>query len=572
MENENFKSTRRVILSRVVLVPFVAVMLVFGTLVYYFATNLRSQAQAKLARIADGHRQLVEQFLHERSSDLQFVAASNSFERLRHNGELAEVLEHLNKETGGAFFDLGVFDQYGNHVAYIGPYDLKGKNYAQAEWFIQVQQKNIYISDVFLGYRDSPHSVIAVRREEAGRSWCLRATIDTHFFNDLVESIRIGKTGEAYLVNRHGVLQTKRRSGGGLMDEDENYPYYQINESGVSSFVAHDRVGGRHLYAIGKLELTGWLLVVRQEVGEAYAPLIRAVLIAVGMTVAGGAVVVTMGFLLASSVAHQLTVAAMEKRQMGNQLIVAGKLAEVGEMSAGLAHEINNPLQVMKSEETLVNDLLAEMEADGALRDSENLRMVKDSINQIGRQVDRCKQITLGLLRFARQSDASIQTVDLQSFLREAIAMVERRAQVENVRIVQDLDPDLPKFQSDPSQLQQVFLNLLNNAMYALRGKDSGEVRITATRGEDNTVNISVADNGCGIEPENLEKIFLPFFTTKPVGQGTGLGLSTCYGIVERLGGQISVSSEVNVGTVFTVRLPLSGVPEEARGKLAPHV
>ena len=104
-------------------------------------------------------------------------------------------------------------------------------------------------------------------------------------------------------------------------------------------------------------------------------------------------------------------------------------------------------------------------------------------------------------------------------------------------------------------------LNLLNNALYALKGREKGEVRVTAGC-EQGSVKISVADNGCGIDPKIIDKIFLPFFTTKPVGQGTGLGLSTIYGIVERLGGQILVSSEEDVGTVFTVRLP---VPTKAR-------
>jgi two-component system NtrC family sensor kinase len=139
--------------------------------------------------------------------------------------------------------------------------------------------------------------------------------------------------------------------------------------------------------------------------------------------------------------------------------------------------------------------------------------------------------------------------------------LVERRAHVENVNILQEVQSDLPPIKSDPGQLQQVFLNLINNAMYAVsKMADSGEIRLTAAQeGED--VIISVQDNGCGILPEHIEKIFLPFFTTKPVGQGTGLGLSTCYGIIERLGGDISVSSEVNVGSTFTVRLPISGSP-----------
>jgi len=563
MDNNRFRRTRRIILSRVLLVPFIAVMLVFGTLVYYFATNLREKVESELALLADDHRRLLEQFLRERSLDLQYVARAYSFEELSRDGRLDEVFKHLQL-CSQAFFDIGVFDEEGNHVAYVGPYDLRGKNYAQAEWFQKIQEKDLYISDVFLGYRNIPHFIIAVRREEGERTWYLRSTIDTLFFNDLVESIRVGETGEAYLINEDGVFQTRRRSGGSLMEVDPDCTAYEAGDNTIASFTADDERGKRHLYATGRLHATKWLLVVRQEVSDAYAPLIRAVAVAIVVIVAGGAVVVTVAFLLASGVANRLTIADMEKRRMGSQLIMAGKLAEVGEMSAGVAHEINNPLQVMKSEEALMKDILAEMEADGKIADTENIRMLRDSLNQIGVQINRCKQITQGLLKFARESEAKIQTVDLSMLIPEVVGMIERRAQVENIRIVQQLEKDLSPVKSDPAQLQQVFLNLLNNALYALNEKGGGEIRITATE-EDNVLSVGVADNGCGIAPENMEKIFLPFYTTKPVGKGTGLGLSTCYGIVERLGGQITVTSELNVGTVFTVRLPLAGPPEGDR-------
>jgi len=561
METDRFKRTRRIILTRVLLVPFVAAMLVFGTLVYYFAGNLRDKVKTELALIADGHRRLIEQFLEERSLDIQYVARAYSFEELSSNGRLTEVFERLQMRSR-PFFDIGVIDEAGDHVAYVGPYDLKGKNYAEADWFLQVQRENLYVSDVFLGYRNIPHFVIAVRREENDRTWYLRATIDTYFFNDLVESIRVGKTGEAYLINKAGIFQTSRRSGGSLMDVDPDHAVYRTEQDGIASFTADDRAGGRHLYATGRLSPTGWLLVVRQEVGDAYAPLFRAVLVGIAMIVAGGAVVVTTGFLLASGVANRLTIAHMEKRQMGSQLIMAGKLAEVGEMSAGVAHEINNPLQIMKSEEALIRDIFGEMKEDGSLPDSENVRMLLDSVSQIGLQIDRCKKITQGLLRFARESETKIQTVDLHLLIPDMVGMVERQAAVENIRIIQQFENDLPTIRSDPAQLQQVFLNLLNNALYALKEKDRGEVRITATH-EDNILTVAIVDDGCGITPENLEKIFLPFFTTKPAGKGTGLGLSTCYGIVERLGGQIMVTSELNAGTVFTVRLPLDGPPSQ---------
>jgi len=553
-DRQRFKGIRRMILVRVLLLPLLIVVVVFGTVIYYFGTNLRSRVFSELALIAMNHRRLIEQFLEERVAGLRFAAASYELDELCGAGRLPVVLHDL-QEGSRAFFDLGAFDEQGNHVAYVGPYDLKGKNYAEAEWFRAVREQGVYISDVFLGYRKHPHFVIAVKREGDPFPWYLRATIDTQYFNDLVESVRVGKTGEAYLINGLGMFQTRRRSGGFLMDVDPDHDLYESAEPGVVSFVAQDRSGTRYVNAVKRLRPTGWLLVVRQEAREADAPLHRVLVIGVAIILAGGALVVLMAFLLASNQARQLVLAEKESRKLGNQLIMAGKFAELGEMSVGIAHEINNPLQVMKAEQALMRDLLKEMKPDEGADDG-NVAMVLDSAHQIGIQIDRCKEITQGLLSFARKSDTALKTIDLATFLPEVIRMVEQKARLENARIVYEVEPGLPELSGDPTQLQQVLLNLLNNALYALRKRENGEIRITAGL-EDDSVTISVADNGCGIDPAIMDKIFLPFFTTKPVGKGTGLGLSTIYGIVGRMGGQILVNSEVNAGTVFTVRLPL---------------
>ncbi|MFH1436220.1 MAG: ATP-binding protein [Pseudomonadota bacterium] len=555
MENDRYRRTRRMILTRAMLVPLVLVLAVCGTLVYYFAANLRLQVASRLERIADEHRRSIETFLDERVSDLMLVSSFSSFEDLAGKGRLGEALERLQAGSP-AFLDLGVFDEQGNHAAYNGPYDLKGRNYAQTEWFKEVRSKNVYVSDVFLGYRNIPHFIIAVKKKEGDRTWYLRATIDTLSFNNLVESIRVGKTGEAYLVNNKGKLQTRRRSGGDLMQPDPDRSIYRADGGDVVSFAASDHAGTRHLYATGGLRRTGWVLVVRQEIGDAYAPLARAVAVATVMVAAGGAVVMIMAFLLASGLAHQLTVADLEKRQMGSQLIQAGKLAEVGELSSAMAHEINNPLQIMTSENTLITDILDEAEGDPRRLDAGNFKLIRESADQINIQIARCKKLTQGLLKFARKSETRDELVHLQPLIEEVVGMIDRSVRLEDIRIVRELEPGLPPVIGDRGQLTQVFLNLINNAVYALGGREKGVIRIHGSV-EDGHLCVAVADNGCGIKPENMEKIFLPFFTTKPAGQGTGLGLSTSYSIVERAGGRIKVGSEPNVGTVFTVQLPL---------------
>ncbi|MBU1627596.1 GHKL domain-containing protein [bacterium] len=551
-----YKKTRQMILSRVLMAPFIVLILVCGVLVYYFASYSQWEVEHELIRVASNHVRLIDQFLHERLSDLQFASLAFKYEEISDQNHLIRIFHDLQKGSQ-AFFDLGVFDDKANHVAYVGPFDLVGLNYSEKEWFKEVKEKGVFISDVFLGFRKIPHFIIASRCEEGERTWYLRATIDTLFFNYLVESIRIGRTGEAYLINRTGILQTKRRSGGNLMEADSDFDCYQIGKEKTISFSLNSVLDQRFLYAAAPLESTGWVLLVRQEVGDAYASLSRAVLVSIIMIIFGGSVVVLMAFILASGLANRLSTEVLEKQQMKTQLIMAGKLAEVGEMSTGLAHEINNPLQVMKSEQALMEELISDIEKSNQISDQKNLDLIKDSINQVGIQIERCKRITEGLLNFTRKTERTIQPIKLQEFLPRIVSMVEQRALLENVRIIMKLDSDLPLLMSDPNQLQQVFLNLLNNAIYALRNKDMGEIQITVSK-EDSNINFTVSDNGCGISPENMEKIFLPFFTTKPVGQGTGLGLSTVLGIIRGLGGDITVTSEINQGTVFSLFLPMN--------------
>lgn len=140
--------------------------------------------------------------------------------------------------------------------------------------------------------------------------------------------------------------------------------------------------------------------------------------------------------------------------------------------------------------------------------------------------------------------------------------MIKKKATVHGVTVKEDIAENTPKVHSDPGHLQQVLLNLFNNALDAVvakHGSQGGELTVTASRGENSRVVITVEDNGTGISPENREKIFAPFFTTKPVGKGTGLGLSVCYGIIDRMGGTMEVESEKGVGSTFSIRLPASG-------------
>jgi two-component system NtrC family sensor kinase len=242
---------------------------------------------------------------------------------------------------------------------------------------------------------------------------------------------------------------------------------------------------------------------------------------------------------------------------ISQQMIETGKLASVGELAAGIAHEINNPVAIMVEEAGWIGDILE----DDDWGTPENLQEFQRALQQIKTQGTRCKHITHKLLSFARKTDERTQEVDPRALVEETVAVSAQRAKYANVEMNTVFEPDLPKIHASLSELQQVLLNLINNALDAM-AKTGGTLEIAVKRlGDDLWIHVS--DSGPGIPEANLERIFDPFFTTKPVGKGTGLGLSICYGIVTRMGGEIEASSVIGSGTEFRVRLPIQGEAAE---------
>ena len=241
---------------------------------------------------------------------------------------------------------------------------------------------------------------------------------------------------------------------------------------------------------------------------------------------------------------------AKSKWFLDERILQSQKLAAIGELSTGIAHEINNPLAIIRQEAEWIQHLLKNKEK----LDAKAVGELKGALHQIVQQVDRCKDITHRLLDFARKRKPIIQAVEVNKIIEDMALLVEREAKHNKIQIIRDYEKNLPLIHSDGPQLRQVVLNLLNNAVQAI---DKGGVVTVATRmAAEDTIDLMVSDTGCGIPEEHLEKIFDPFFSTKPEGRGTGLGLSICLGILQRLGGRISVVSTVGQGTTFTINLP----------------
>lgn len=231
-------------------------------------------------------------------------------------------------------------------------------------------------------------------------------------------------------------------------------------------------------------------------------------------------------------------------RQAQEEVMRADRLAMIGRLAAGVAHEINNPLGSILLFSRLS---LQKAPAEGILR---------ENLERIEKDTKRCQNIVQGLLDFARQREPKRESVNCNDKVEKTLRLLVNQPLFHNVDLVKQFQTDLPIISADPGQLLQVFVNIIVNAVDAMQGKG---ILTIGTRSMGTNVEISFSDTGCGIPPEMLDRIFEPFYTTKTVGQGTGLGLSISHGIILQHGGSIKVFSRVGEGTTFVVVLPLGG-------------
>lgn len=228
------------------------------------------------------------------------------------------------------------------------------------------------------------------------------------------------------------------------------------------------------------------------------------------------------------------------------QLIQAEKMNALGQLSAAIAHEINNPLAGVL--------VYCKLLAKKATSDSFNKEEAVSNLSKIEMAVNHCSTLVRSLLDFARQTEPALKPVVVSSVIDQVMSLVGHQAQMKNIKVIKEEATPLPPVMADFGQLQQVFINLVVNAIQAM--PEEGQLTMRTSLGDDGYVQVSFQDTGCGITPENMDKLFTPFFTTKEEVKGVGLGLAVSYGIIERHGGRIEVQSELGKGSTFTVHLP----------------
>ncbi len=533
-----------ILTAGVALVPLVSI-----TVIDYKVTQnaIESEILFRTSRLVSNTWRNISFFLMERKAALDFIIRDNSFEALNEPQRLAAILKNLKGGFGG-FVDLGVIDPLGYQRTYVGPYKLEGVDYSTQEWYKEVQEQGKYVSDVFLGFRHVPHLVIAVKHEIGnGFSFVLRATLDTDRFNELLSELEVSGIGDAFVINRAGTLQTPSRSQGKVLEKvslpiPEDSSYTRILE-GKSSTGSPLVIGYAYIpqtpfilmIVKDKAELMrAWYKTQRELVGFLAASIVSILLVILGV---------------ATYLVNKIYEADQKRIMTLHQVEYSNKMASIGRLAAGVAHEINNPLAIINEKAGLIKDLFR-LRKEWA--SDEKLMGLVDSVIS---SVERCATITRRLLSFTRHIDVNNKPLNLEEVIRDVLGFLGKEAEYRTITVSASVPEDIPQIESDPGRLQEVLLNVINNSLAAV--EDGGRIDITASREDEERVSVAIADNGCGIPASDLHRVFEPFFSTKTSKGGTGLGLSITSGLVQELGGTISVQSKVGKGTTFTIVLPV---------------
>jgi two-component system, NtrC family, sensor kinase len=549
---ERYRIIKRNMAILMILITMVPLFIMAYINFHEYQRVLRQEILAPVRVLVNKGKHSIELFLAERLSLVSFIASDYSFEELANERRLNRLFRVMQQEFGG-FVDLGLIDGKGVQVSYSGPYSLKGKDYSEQSWFQQVRVQGKYVSDVFMGYRKFPHVVIAVQRvTDAGETWIVRATIDTSRFDQSIALMGLDPESDAFLINREGVLQSSSKYYGKVL---EKCPLEVPPLSTEPNVMERVDPSGREIVMVYSYFLRPdfILMVVKPKTAvlKAWSTLRSDLLVVFVISVA---VILIAVFKITGFLVNRLKESDEKREAAYRQMEHSQKLSSIGRLAAGVAHEINNPLAIISEKAGLINDLI---ELKPGFPDKERFTAV---VGAILKSVERCRTITHRLLGFARRMEVQIEFLDLNDIVSEVMGFLEKEALYRNVQLTTQLAADLPRIASDRGQLQQVFLNLINNALAAV--EDGGKVAVTTFERDVETIGVSVQDNGTGMSKETMRHIFEPFFTTKK-GSGTGLGLSITYGIVKKLGGDIDVHSTEGAGSTFTVFLPKKARGEE---------
>ncbi len=544
-----FSTMRRNYFIRLILIYVLPLFLLISYFFYQYNELMSKSRELHLQSIAESKSRLLDIYLIERVSNVINAIESTELKFPLDSLSVNKIYLSL-KKYNDAFTDIGYFDTSSIQILYSGPLlQLKNKDYKNDVWFRNLinSEKKYIITDIYLGFRKAPHFTVGVKKVANGKTYIFRVSLDPQKIYSYMTSTEKAKDVNIMIVNKKGLFQLAPKE---ISEPMKVSPFIvPINQNlGLSYYKTGN---SERKFAFSHLNEVDWAVITIEKeefIQSFFNQQITLVIASLGIII----LLVLIIFFRSKNIVE----IEKERILVRLQLEQASKLATVGELASGIAHEIGNPLNIIANEIGLMQDYINP-------NFGYNLKIdeLEPHFKKINSAIYRIKDINKKLLTFVRQKDESETVVNINELIDDLISgFFERELNVDNITIKRNFKRDIPNILTSSNQLRQVIINLINNAHDAI--KTNGEIKIT-TDFDKNNVIIKIEDNGCGMTSEQMSKIFLPFYTTKPVGKGTGLGLSVSYSIIKNLGGTIEVQSKLNVGTEFTITIPHLKAKEE---------
>ncbi len=559
----------------IMIVSLVPLILASVIILYQFQGFSTKIVRARLSEQANRHRQEIDAFFARGIDDITLMFSHNKVLQLTDSGLLNKWLQTFQAGRDAGFLALGLMDDKGQMISHAGvPLDNVQTDSSReniASWFQAAMEHDTFVSDIFSGKKGQSFFILTARHQSRGRSWLMWAMMDAGGFVGKLNELVPDNNAQILVLNSRGepqaqtagqvcrlseknyisLFQKENRNPAGTAQAGIQWPNNPGNADPAVIVETQTPAGERCIAAAVFLNTGDWLLVLQTEAAHAFEIRDGIRMMVLATLSVAALVIVLAAFFISGRLVKRFDRKTVDELVVTNQIVEAGKLASIGELAAGIAHEINNPLAIMVEEAGWIQDLLS----DG-IDNTKNLAEFKRALQQILIQGERCRTITGKLLSFARENDSPVETVQLNACVCDAVDLLSQKLRYADIEVTVRLHPDLPAIRASVTEIQQVLINILQNAIWAMK-KTGGHLQIVTSL-ENSHIFISITDSGPGIPAEKLQRVFDPFFTTKPVGEGTGLGLSICYGIIYKMGGRIDVESVAGKGTTFTIVLPVN--------------
>ena len=443
-----------------------------------------------LEAMVQNRKATIELLLDSQLDALAFAAASQPARALATSAGL-EAVRQLLRGRAGSIVDLALLDGSGRPLAYSGPYTPASSD-EKAPWLEEVRVLGRYESGVFLGLGRFPHMTLAVSKREGGEIYVLRATVDAAILGSLVREGVVESGADVFILDRAGEYQTQPDEQRKVLDRTALpvavHPGVRVRSASNG--------GRREMIATAWLRGDRWVLVARQPLPTFAGDLVAHPTVTV-VFVLGLLAVPPLSLLVARRRLRQIRGLEAERAALLESVAQTQKMATIGRLAATVAHEINNPLAVIDAQIGVVSDLLTG-ESTPLARD------ISERVKKIQAQVERGRKVTHRLLGFSRRVGPDLEPVDVQGALEEAVGFLEKETEAAGTRFVRNYQLGVPTIRTSLAQIQQVFLNLLNNAVDAMTG--GGQLHIAAHR-QDGHIVLTVSDTGVGIADEDLKKL-----------------------------------------------------------------